>query len=139
MKQNKKQLKREYKQRPLAIGVFLIRNTVNDKVFLAGGQDLAGIINSHKFKLRDGIHPNELLQIDWQDLGADNFEFEILEQLDPPDNPQFDPKKELSLMEDMWLARLRPFAERGYNEPKLSREEKLRLIARRRLTRSDEP
>jgi hypothetical protein len=112
--------------------VFLIRNTVNDKIFLASGQDLAGIINSQKFQLRNGVHRNKSLQADWNELGAGSFAFEIVEQLDPPNDPQFDLKKELSFMEDMWLAKLKPYGERGYNERKLSREEKLRRIARKR-------
>jgi len=37
LKPDKKQLKKDYQQTPRAIGVFLIRNNLNDKVFLASG------------------------------------------------------------------------------------------------------
>ena len=133
---DQKQLKKQYQQRGLTLGVFLIRNTVNDKIFLGSGQDLAGIINSQKFQLRNGVHRNKSLQADWNELGAGRFAFEIVEQLDTPNDPQFDLKKELSFMEDMWLAKLKPFGERGYNERKLSSEEKLRRIARTRSSQS---
>jgi len=139
LKQDKKQLKRHYQQSALTLGVFLIRNTVNDKIFLASGQDLAGIINSQKFQLGNGVHMNKSLQADWNEIGAGRFAFEIVEQLNAPSDPQFDLKKELSFMEDMWLARLRPFGQRGYNEPKLSREEKLRRIARKRFSGAEDP
>ena len=33
-----------------------------------------------------------------------------------------------------WLEKLQPFGDRGYNEPKLSRDEKLRRIAAKRLS-----
>ena len=82
---------------------------------------------------------NKSLQADWNEFGAGRFAFEIVEQLNAPSDPQFDLKKELSFMEDMWLARLRPFGERGYNEPKLSREEKLRRIARKRFSGAEDP
>ena len=133
MQKDKKQLKQEYKGRPRAMGVFLIRNTTNDKVFLCVGQDLAGIINSHKFQLRNGVHRNSSLQTDWNELGERSFAFEILEEFIPPHDPQFDRGNELAFMEKMWLAKVQPFGARGYNDPKLSREEKLRRIARKRL------
>ena len=117
-------------QRPVALGVFLIRNTTNDKVFLASGKNLAGLINRHRFQLEHNGHPNKALQAEWNTLGAANFAFEILEELTPPNDPQFDLKREVLFMEDMWLDKLKPFGERGYNQPKLSMEEKLRRIAK---------
>jgi hypothetical protein len=38
----------------------------------------------------------------------------------------------VAFLEDLWLQKLKPFGERGYNLPKLSREEKLRRIAANR-------
>lgn len=124
----KKQLTQQYKHRPSTIGVFQIRNTLSDKIFLASGKNLPGLFNRHRFQLQNGIHPNSSLQEDWQQFGADKFAFELLEELNPRD-AQFEVRKELEFMEDMWLARLRPFGERGYNQPKLSRAEKLRRIS----------
>jgi hypothetical protein len=131
MKENNKTLTREYKQRPLAMGVFLIRNTINDKIFLASGQNLAGIMNRHKFDLLRGGHKNKQLQHDWNELGASKFAFEIVEQLEPPSAGHFDVKEELRVMEDLWLAELKPFGERGYNERKFSRAERLSRIGSR--------
>ena len=127
-----KQLRQDYKLRPLTMGVFLIRNTVSNKIFLASGQNLDGIINRHKFDLSHGSHKNKQLQADWNELGPSNFAFEVVEQMEPPSDGHFDAKQELRFMEDLWLAELQPFGERGYNEPKLSRAEKLRRIAGKR-------
>ena len=124
-----KRLKQEYKDASRPLGVFLIRNTTNDKVFLAGGVNLNGTMNRHRYQLSHGSHVNRQLQGDWNDLGSAKFEFEILEQLEPPRDSAFDSKKELEFMEKMWLERLKPFGERGYNQRKLSRSEKLRRIA----------
>jgi hypothetical protein len=126
---DQKKLKRQYQQSPVPMGVFLIRNVVTDKVFIAAGLNLHGIINRHRFQLIAGSHPNKSLQKDWSELGSRNFAFEILEEFSPPDDIQIDKAKELTFMEDLWLEKLQPFDERGYNERKLNREEKLRRIA----------
>ncbi|HEY8188753.1 MAG TPA: GIY-YIG nuclease family protein [Pyrinomonadaceae bacterium] len=133
MKQNKKQLKQNYQQSPRAMGVFLIRNNLSDKVFLDSGLDLHGIINRHKFQLNNGIHPNKSLQDHWKQLGSKAFAFEIVDELAPREGAEFDYRKELSSLEDLWLEKLRPFGDRGYNLPKLSKEAKLRRMAAKRL------
>lgn len=132
MEKSKKQLKQEYRQSPRPMGVFLLRNMVNDKIFLGVSQDLHGIINRHKFQLMRGGHPNKTLQKEWNEYGSESFAFEILDQLQPRPDPDFDYRAELLFLEDLWLEQLQPFGELGYNEPKLSKEEKLRRIAANR-------
>jgi hypothetical protein len=132
MNKENKRLKQEYKQTQRAMGIFLIRNVVTDKVFLAAGLNLEGVINRHKFQLKIGKHPNLDLQADWNILGSTNFAFEILDQMEPPRDPNLDRREELAFMETMWLEKLKPFGDRGYNERKLSREEKLRRIGANR-------
>jgi hypothetical protein len=129
MDKEKKQLKKNYQRDRRAMGVFLIRNNLSDKVFLSAGIDLEGLINRHKFQLKNGSHPNKSLQTDWNELGDSKFAVEILDELTPPNDPAFDARAELTVLEDLWLERLQPFGERGYNEPKLSRDERLRRIA----------
>jgi len=127
--QDKKQLKKDYQQTPRPMGVFLIRNNTSDKVLVGTSLDLPGIINRHKFQLDAGVHPNKALQADWNEFGAANFAFEIVDELTPRAGETIDYRAELEALEDLWLERLQPFNERGYNSPKLSREEKLRRIA----------
>jgi len=129
---DKKQLKKDYQMAKRPLGVFIIRNTTNDKVFLGSGLDINGIINRHKFALSAGGHNSKQLQKDWNELGAEKFEFEILDQMEPLDEPSFDARRELAFMEEMWLEKLEPYGERGYNEKKLTREERLQMIANKR-------
>jgi len=129
---DKKQLKKDYQMAKRPLGVFIIRNTTNDKVFLGSGLDINGIINRHKFALSAGGHNSKQLQKDWNELGAEKFEFEILDQMEPLDEPSFDARRELAFMEEMWLEKLEPYGERGYNEKKLTREERLQMIANNR-------
>ena len=129
MKNDNKRLKQDYKLAKRPFGVFLIRNTANDKIFLGSGLDIQGIINRHKFALSAGGHLNKDLQADWNELGAEKFEFEILDQMEPPDSPGFDARRELQFMEDMWLEKLQPYDNQGYNHRKVTREERLKRIA----------
>jgi hypothetical protein len=129
MKEQKKRLKEEYLQNPPAMGVFLIRNNTNDKVFVGASPNLPGIINRHKFQLKHGAHPSKALQEDWNTLGSDNFSFEIVDELPPRSDPNANYREELNLLEKLWLERLHPYDERGYNEKKLTRVERLQKIA----------
>ena len=112
------------------MGVFLIRNNLSDKVFVGGSLDLHGIINRHKFQLTNGIHSNKQLQSDWNELGCNNFAFEIMDEL-PAREGEVDYRAELNALENIWLEKLQPFGERGYNEPKLSRAELLRRMGQK--------
>jgi hypothetical protein len=111
------------------MGVFQIRNLVNGKVFVASGLDLPGIMNRHRFQLTSGIHQNATLQAEWNQLGSESFALEILDQLEPYEGADHDYRGDLMSLESLWLERLKPFGDRGYNDRKLSREEKLRRIA----------
>jgi hypothetical protein len=129
MTNDNRRLKQEYKLAKRPLGVFLIRNTTNDKVYVGAGVDIQGIINRHKFALSMGGHQSKELQKDWNALGPDKFEFEIVDQMEPRDEPGFDARRELQFLEEMWLEKLEPYDERGYNERKLSREERIKRIS----------
>jgi len=120
-KSRNKELTQEYKSASRPLGVFLIRNNKTDRVFLGCGIDLRGTINRHKFQLSTGNHANRELQTDWNRLGANNFAFEVIEELQPRNETSFDSKRELEFMEKMWLDKLKPYGERGYNKPKVKR------------------
>jgi group I intron endonuclease len=112
----KQDLKREYKERMKPAGVFQVKNTVNGKVLLGSSLNLEGPLSGHKFMLTIGRHRNEALQKDWNEYGPDKFVFEILEVVKVKDDPSFNLSEELTLLEQIWLEKLRPFGERGYNK-----------------------
>ena len=132
---DKKNLKREYKQSHTPMGVFQIRNLVNGRVLIGSSLNLPGILNRHQFALQMGKHQNRLLQTEWNEFGSENFAFEILDELTPSPDPARDYRADLAFLEDLWLEKLEPFGERGYNERKKSREERLGMIARKRSER----
>jgi len=116
------------------MGVFQIRNKTSEKVFIDSSIDVPGRINRHKFQLNAGLHPSKMLQADWNEHGESGFEFETLEPVEPRSDADYDYSSDLETLEDLWLEKLEPFGVRGYNERKMTTEERLRMIrANRKL------
>ena len=111
----RKELNREYHERPKPAGIFQVKNTVNGKVLLGSSLNLDGALNGHQFMLKIGSHRNKELLADWNEYGADKFVFEILEEVRVRDDPNFNLGDELTLLEMIWLEKLQPFGEKGYN------------------------
>jgi hypothetical protein len=132
---DKKAAIREYKLSHRPMGVFQIRNTINDKVFVDSSTNVPGKINRHKFALNANSHISKRLQTDWDELGAEIFEFETLESVEPRDDQNYDYAGDLEVLEDLWLEKLDPFGDRGYNDHKLTQEERLQMIAANRRNR----
>ncbi len=133
MNSEQKALKKEYQQGHTPMGVFQIRNLVNEKVFVGSALNLPGIFNRHRLELRMGSHRNKPLQTEWSEFGADKFAFEILDELTPVSDPQHNYREDLLHLEDLWLEKLQPYGEQGYNEPKKTREQRLHMIAENRM------
>jgi hypothetical protein len=81
--------------------------------------DLPAILNRQRSQLRSGSHPNPTLQKDLVEYGAEAFEIEVLDTLEAPEAADYDPSADLRTLEQMWLDKLSPFGDGGYNpEPK---------------------
>jgi hypothetical protein len=118
MKQTKRELIDDYKRNPPPMGVFQVRHVASGRVFIMSAMNVPGIMNSLRFQLRSGSHPNGRLQADWNAAGADAFVFEVLDELaPPPDGPGQNARADLAALEELWLARLQPYGDRGYNWP----------------------
>lgn len=115
-------LRRAYAERPRQAGIFQIKNLKNGKVLLGSSSNLYGPLNKHRFMLSIGRHDNQALQNDWNQLGPEAFVFEILDAFKPRDDPDFCLEDELTLLEQIWLERLQPFGERGYNQGPIRRD-----------------
>ena len=107
-----------YKQNPPPMGIFQIRHLPSGRVFVVSARNLQGIMNSHRFQLRFGSHPNKRLQAEWKDSGPDAFAFEELDRLAPVDAVGEDAKADLAELEALWLDKLQPYGDRGYNTRK---------------------
>ncbi len=135
MDKKRKDLKREYQQTHTPMGVYQIRNSINDKVFIGSALNLTGALNRSRLQLDAGSHPNKRLQTEFREFGGENFVFEILDELGATEGPRHDYRADLAFLEELWLEKAQPYGERGYNEKKKGREERLRLIAQNRASK----
>ena len=116
---DRKALIREYKESRRPMGVYRVYNTVKRKSLIGASNDLPSMLNRQQAQLRMSVHPNRELQRDWNELGADAFEFEVLDTLTAPEQGDHDPTQDLRALEELWLDKLSPFGDQGYNnEPK---------------------
>ena len=115
---NKKEKIKQYKQTIPLMGIYQIKNKKNGKIYIGSANDLHGIINRYKFQLKNGSHFNKELQKDYNELGEKSFTFEILDFLTPKEDVNYDYTEDLKILEKMWLEKLQPYDEKGYNNKK---------------------
>jgi len=110
----RKELAQQYKEMKTEAGVYQIRNTENNKVFIGSTPNLK-TLNGKMISLNTGTHLNRPLQQEWNEYGKDAFVFEVLEVLVPKKEGYFDAKDALKKLEEKWFNELRPYGERGYH------------------------
>lgn len=113
---NKKELKKQYKETPPQMGVYTITNHANGKIFVGSSKNLHGKSNSYRLQLDTGTHYITELQKEFNQFGGENFTFEVIDRLDPKEGPGYDYTDDLKTLEEMWLEKLQPFGDKGYNK-----------------------
>jgi len=123
-KQRKKELASAYKQSFRPMGVYQIRNVENGKIFVDSSFDLVGTRNRLDFLKQMDMNTITELKQDWKTYGADCFMFEELDRIKQQEDEVFDEfeqkkyQEEVAVLLDMWLEKLQPYADKGYNKPK---------------------
>lgn len=69
--------------RPKIAGVYHIRNTVTGEVYIGSSVDIMGRLAHHRGYLTRGNHVNNRLQANWNEHGADAFDFGVTEHTAP--------------------------------------------------------
>ena len=118
MDAGKKKLKQDYKDRPTEGGVFQVKNLKSGKIYVGSNMNVRAVLNSFPFQLKMGSLRHKELQADYNDLGPDMFSFKVLERLEPQEDPTYNYHDDLETLEIMWLEKLLPYGERGYNTKK---------------------
>jgi predicted GIY-YIG superfamily endonuclease len=103
---DKKEHKNKYKRIKHSMGVYCIRNSQNNKVYIGRATDLVARINRHKAELKFNSHRNKELQETWSLFGETAIEFEILDVLEHEENTLRNPNEELKVLLDMWIHNL---------------------------------
>lgn len=102
----KKELKRQYQESSREIGVCRVLNISNGRSLVEASRDVAARLSRHQAELKLGTHRNKSLRQDWTQFGPAAFRFEIVEVLEPLDDPDYDPDSDLEVMLSMCLERM---------------------------------
>jgi predicted GIY-YIG superfamily endonuclease len=95
---DKSETKRAYKQSKRPMGVYSIRNSQNDIVYIGFATDLEARFNRHKAELKFGNHRNKELQKICSSYGESALEFEILDLLDQKEGTKASLDEELHVL-----------------------------------------
>jgi len=115
---NKKTLKRQYLETKTRAGVYAIRNQITGRALVAGSTNVQGTLNRHRFELRYGQHRNARLAQDWVEHGETNFLFDVLDMVQPSEDPAFNAAQELEMLVGLWRQEISCVGELGYDQPR---------------------
>lgn len=115
--ENRRTLIRQYKETPRPAGVYVIRNRLSGRVYVAGSLDVEGAMNRARFELNMHAHRNKALGQDWITHGAGHFSFEVIDRVKERKDPDFDRMAELEKLLSLWQEELQCFGANGYNTP----------------------
>lgn len=88
-------------------GIYTIRNTVNNKIYVGSAVKLSRRFSEHKTSLSRKANANAKLQMAWNKYGADAFVFDVVEVVVD--------KRDLICREQHWIDALRSAAPDLYN------------------------
>lgn len=108
---DKTKMKKAYKDARRPMGVFIVKNTQNDRLYIGCSTDLPARMNRHKAELKFGSHRNRELQKTWNLFGESAFDFEVLDLLESKEDLQTNPADELRALLEMWIHK---FEEEGH-------------------------
>jgi hypothetical protein len=115
----RKEIIKNYKQTPVPMGIYQVKNLTNGKILIGSTKNLKARKNREWMEFETNRHPVKELQEVWNKLGEKGISFEIVDTLEPKkDDPLYNYTKELQVLEELWLEKLQPYGERGYNEKK---------------------
>jgi hypothetical protein len=102
---NRKEAIRQHKERKTPVGIYAIRCTVTNTVWVDAARNLEAAKNSNWFQLGFGSHRTPSLQQEWNQHGEAAFTYEVLETL-PEDAHPLAVKDLLEAKRKQWVAEL---------------------------------
>jgi hypothetical protein len=105
-KKIRKELVRAAREAAKPMGVFSGSSVASGDGVVGTSRDLPSMLNRHRAQLQLGAHPDKTLQHEWDARGADAIAFEVLDTLEPKDDPGYDPAADLEAQGELWRERL---------------------------------
>ena len=87
--QSRKEAIAAYKERKAVAGIYMVRCVTSGETWIGQSPTLDTVQNRIWFALRLGSSPHADLQKAWHEHGAENFSFEVVEQIDDEDSSYF--------------------------------------------------
>jgi len=105
----RRELTEAYKERKIIGGIYRVTNSRTGMYMLEHTQNLQAKRNSFDFMVSSGTCFHHKLQVDWADMGASVFTFEVLAELEKkPDQSQPGFIVDLETLAQMWADKLDP-------------------------------
>lgn len=98
----------------MMIGIYCIKNKVNNKIYIGESLDIESRWESHIKNLNNNKHHSYKLQKEWNEYGGDNFEFKSVEVKLVEESPKSSKKSVLYALEYYYMCRYNSLQE-GYN------------------------
>lgn len=103
-KNNKKQLKDNYKNRAMIGGVYCIKCSGNDRKWIKSTKDIPGQKNRYKFFFSTNTCPEPSMITEWNSYGAESFSFIILEEINKGETQtEREFTNDLESLLEMWI------------------------------------
>jgi group I intron endonuclease len=116
---NKSEIKKKYKQTVTPMGIYQLKNLLNGKILIGSSKNLPARKNRFEMELSFGNITNKELMQDVKQSGKENFVFEVLDYLEPKEDPSYNYSEDLKTLEELWIEKLLPFNDNGYNKQSL--------------------
>ncbi len=113
---NKKRIKEDYKLKKQPAGIFAVHNLHDNKMFIGTSEDLPSVIRRFQFTLKMESFPFQQLIDDYKKHGEKNFEIKIFDELELKDETKQEVEKELKILEEMWIEKLKEEGVSFYNK-----------------------
>jgi group I intron endonuclease len=113
---NKSEIKKKYKQTVTPMGVYQLKNLINGKILIGSSKNLPGRKNRFEMELSIENFTDKVLLQEVKQFGKENFLFEVLDYLEPKEDPSYNYTEDLKTLEELWIEKLQPFNEKGYNK-----------------------
>jgi hypothetical protein len=102
--ENRRELKNNYKERPIIGGVYCIRCSGNKRTWIRSAKNLQSQINRFHFSVSTGLCPEMDMCREWKEYGVRSFSVSILEEIEKgktqTDREFYD---DIGLLLKMWL------------------------------------
>lgn len=95
-----------YKERKVEAGIYAVRCTASDQVWVGSAPDLSTIQNRIWFTLRQGRNSHRSLQEAWTAHGSEAFAFEVVDRLTDADDPSYIRNAALKSLHGEWREKL---------------------------------